>query len=209
VTLTACRRHHRIRGSRVLNILIKTPYGRNACYIAFVQSIATLVLVNDAGDAGGPYAGAIAIPGSGTVSNSQCTVNAVGSSVSGSGNVLTLTLNISFTGSFAGDRVVYVAARDNAGNNTGWQAKGNYRPVDHPGGQSSKIRTRYGVLLAGFGFGCAWLPVPAKSPRPRSRCRNTIPSRYPRGSVRVEAPGCARECTSWPVSHELAAMPLR
>ena len=76
----------------------------------------------DAGDAGGPFAGAVAIPGSGTVANSQCSINAALSSVSGSGNTLTLTLHITFTGNFAGDRIVYAAARDNAGNNTGWQA---------------------------------------------------------------------------------------
>jgi acyl-coenzyme A thioesterase PaaI-like protein len=109
----------------VLNLLIHDAIdGRNACYVAFVQSIGTLVLVNNAGDAGGPFAGAVTIPGTGTAANSQCTIAAAQSSVSGAGNTLTLTLRITFAGSFAGDRIVYAAARDNSGNNSGWQALG-------------------------------------------------------------------------------------
>jgi hypothetical protein len=109
----------------VLNLLINDAIdGRNACYVAFVQSIATLVLVNNAGDAGGPFAGSVPIPGAGTASNSQCTVNASLSSASGSGGTLTLTLHITFAAPFAGDRIVYAAARDNSGNNSGWQALG-------------------------------------------------------------------------------------
>jgi len=36
-------------------------------------------------------------------------------------------LNLTFTGPFSGNRVVYVAGRDQAGgNNTGWQAMGTW-----------------------------------------------------------------------------------
>ncbi|MEZ5351836.1 MAG: hypothetical protein R2762_04315 [Bryobacteraceae bacterium] len=109
----------------ILNLLINDAIdGRNACYIALIRSSATLVLVNDAGAAGGPFAGAITIPGSGIVSNNQCSINAAGSSVTGSGSELTIALNVSFTGSFTGDRIVYLAARDQVENNSGWQAKG-------------------------------------------------------------------------------------
>ncbi len=109
----------------ILNMLINDAIdGRNACYIAFIRSSATLVLVNDAGAAGGPFAGTLGIPGSGIVSNNQCSINAAGSSVTGSGNELSLALNVSFSGPFTGDRIVYLAARDQAENNSGWQAKG-------------------------------------------------------------------------------------
>ncbi|MEZ5355047.1 MAG: BACON domain-containing carbohydrate-binding protein [Bryobacteraceae bacterium] len=109
----------------VLNVLINNAIdGRNACYLAFVRSGGTLYLVNDAGEAGGPFAGSIPIPGSGIAANSQCSINASGSWVSGAGNVLTLSLNVTFKAVFAGDRIVYAAARDNAGNNSGWQAMG-------------------------------------------------------------------------------------
>jgi hypothetical protein len=59
------------------------------------------------------------------MSNSQCTVSGVGSSVAGSGNTLTLTLNVSFTGPFAGNRIFYTAAGNAAGTeNSGWNALG-------------------------------------------------------------------------------------
>lgn len=99
--------------------------GRNACYVAYVAQSSTLYLVDDAGDGGGPFAGTVVLPGSGSASNSQCTVNGAGSSVSGSDDTLTLTLNVSFTGSFAGNQIFYTAARNSSGTeNSGWQALG-------------------------------------------------------------------------------------
>jgi hypothetical protein len=63
------------------------------------------------------------VPGSGTVSNSQCTIAAAGSSASVSGNTLTLTLSLTFSTPFIGNRIFYLAARDVSQiNNTGWQA---------------------------------------------------------------------------------------
>ncbi|MEZ5402009.1 MAG: BACON domain-containing carbohydrate-binding protein [Bryobacteraceae bacterium] len=109
----------------VVNLLINDAIdGRNACYIAYSRSTQTLFLVNDAGAAGGPFAGSVQIPSTGTVANSQCTINAFGSSVLLSGNNLTLVLNITFGGTFFGDRVVYAAARDGFGANSGWQPMG-------------------------------------------------------------------------------------
>jgi len=99
--------------------------GRNACYIAYSAPSNTLYLVDDAGDAGGPFAGTLVLPGNGTISNSQCTINGTGSSAVGSGNTLTLTLNMSFAGSFVGNRILYTAARNGSGTaNSGWQALG-------------------------------------------------------------------------------------
>jgi hypothetical protein len=99
--------------------------GIQGCYVAYSVPSATLYLVDDGGDAGGPFAGYLALPGTGSVSNSQCTVSGVGSTASGSGNTLTLTLNVSFTGAFAGNRIFYTAAGNAAGTeNSGWQALG-------------------------------------------------------------------------------------
>jgi hypothetical protein len=80
-------------------------------------------LVDDAGDAGGPYS-AMALPGGGTVQNSQCTINGTGSSVVGSGNTLTLTLAVTFNDAFAGNQILYAAARNNT-QNSGWLAVGS------------------------------------------------------------------------------------
>jgi hypothetical protein len=50
----------------------------------------------------------------------------VNESRSGNGNLLTLTLNVTFKTGLAGNRVVYMAARDQAENNSGWQALGTW-----------------------------------------------------------------------------------
>jgi len=44
--------------------------------------------------------------------------------VSGSGNTLTVTLAITFTQSFDGNQVFFLAARNNNGQNSNWQAAG-------------------------------------------------------------------------------------
>jgi len=63
------------------------------------------------------------LPGSGTASNSQYTLSAVGASVSAGGNTLTVTLPVTFSAAFAGNRIVYLAGygRTQA---SGWQAVG-------------------------------------------------------------------------------------
>jgi len=98
--------------------------GRQACYLAYVASSNSLILIDDPGDAGGPYAGSMPLNGgSGSIQNSQCMVSGTGSSANLSPNTLTLTLNVTFKAAFAGNRVVYAAGRDSAGgNNTDWQA---------------------------------------------------------------------------------------
>ncbi|HEY2016894.1 MAG TPA: hypothetical protein VGH38_25490, partial [Bryobacteraceae bacterium] len=109
----------------VENILINSALdGQQACYLAYSRPLNFLYLVNDAGSALLP---GLALNGTGSVGNSQCTVSGAGSSAGGSGNTLTLTLNISFTAAFRGNRVIYLAARDNAdSNNSGWQPLGSW-----------------------------------------------------------------------------------
>jgi len=109
----------------VVNVLINNFLdGRQACYVAYSQPFQVLYLV---GDAGGGLSAGVTLGGSGSVSNSQCTVSAAGSLASGSGTTLTLTLSISFTAAFDGNRVIYAAARDSAeANNSGWQAVGSW-----------------------------------------------------------------------------------
>jgi hypothetical protein len=95
----------------VLNVLVNNFLdGRHGCYLAYVVASNSLLLVDDAGDAGGPYAVSL--------QNSQCGVTVV--SATGSGNNFTLVLAITWTTSFAGDKIIYTAARDAAQNNSGW-----------------------------------------------------------------------------------------
>jgi len=109
----------------VQNVLINNSLdGRNACYLAYVRSTNVLYLVNDPGTALLP---GLTLPGTGSISNSQCTVMGDGSSVSGNGNTLTLVLNVSFAPAFDGNRVIWMAARDSTdANNSGWQAMGTW-----------------------------------------------------------------------------------
>jgi hypothetical protein len=113
----------------VMNLLINGSIdGRQGCYFAYSPAAGTLYLVDDTGDAGGPFAGQMPLNGTNTsISNSRCSVSGAGSAVSNSGNITTLTLNIGFTQAFSGNQIVYAAARDRSdGNNTGWQAVGTW-----------------------------------------------------------------------------------
>jgi len=117
----------------VVNVLMNNFLdGRHACYLAYVVASTTLVLVDDAGDAGGPYAGSVALGSTGTIQNSQCTVGLT--SAVGSGATLTLVLNIAFTPGFGGNRITYVAARDQGAGNSNWQPLGVWQ-VPYTGGQ--------------------------------------------------------------------------
>ncbi len=107
----------------VVNVLINTSLdGLKACYLAYVLPANALYIVPDNGD-GTQISGKV-MDGTGTVANSQCTVTLAGSSATGNGNTLTLVLNLSFSTSFGGNKVVYAAARDLSANNSGWQTTG-------------------------------------------------------------------------------------
>ncbi len=106
----------------VVNLLINFWLdGRNSCYLAYSRPLGVLYLVNDLGTALLPE---LYLGSGGSISNSQCTIYGAGSSASGSGNTLTLTLNMSFAPGYAGTKIIYMAARDTAGNNSGWQRMG-------------------------------------------------------------------------------------
>jgi hypothetical protein len=107
----------------VLNVLINNSLdARQACYLAYQVSTNALFIVDDRGDAS--KLTGITMAGTGNVGNSQCRVDLNESSASVSGDVFTLVLNMSFSVSFGGNRVVYAAARDIAQNSSGWQTMG-------------------------------------------------------------------------------------
>jgi len=115
----------------VIDILINSSLdGRSACYLAYVLQSSTLVLVDDGGDAGGPYAGSVVLGSSSTIQNSQCAVNLV--SAAGSGATLTLTLNIAFKPAFGGDRIVFVAAVSQSQADSDWQPLGVWQVPGPP-----------------------------------------------------------------------------
>ena len=108
----------------VVNILINSALdGGNACYIAYSRPAGVLFLVNDGGTASGLSA-PLLLGSAATVSNSQCTVSGTGSSAVDSGNFLTLTLVVTFSNSFRGNRVMYLAAQSVSNITSGWQTMG-------------------------------------------------------------------------------------
>ena len=106
----------------VVNMLLNTALdGRYGCYMAYARTINVLYLVNDAGTALLP---GLVVNGTGTLSNSQCTIT--NPTVSGSGDTMTLQMNISYGANFTGNRIWYLAARDVLENNSGWQTAGSW-----------------------------------------------------------------------------------
>jgi Zn-dependent metalloprotease len=99
--------------------------GAGTCTAWYDASTATIKLMSD----GGAWGGAVAL-GSGTLSNSQCTLNLASSSATPNGNNLTLVLNITFNASFTGLKNVYTLAASNTVPNpsTGWLPKGTWTP---------------------------------------------------------------------------------
>jgi hypothetical protein len=65
----------------------------------------------------------MAIPGSGSIGNSQCSIASTGSSVNVGGNTLTPTLTITFTQGVAGNQIFFLAAGSNP-LNSNWQTVG-------------------------------------------------------------------------------------
>jgi len=61
-----------------------------------------------------------------TLQNSHCKLDVLDASVTTAGNILTVTIPISFTTSFAGPKQVYSLAIDNNGSESGWQQVGSW-----------------------------------------------------------------------------------
>jgi hypothetical protein len=113
----------------VVNVLINDFLdGGSACYLAYARSINVLYLVNDPGNALLP--GLVLNGGAQTVGNSQCQIDGSGSSALVTGNVLELTLKLTFSPQFAGNKVVYQAARNLTGFNSGWVQQGVWQVPD-------------------------------------------------------------------------------
>jgi len=90
----------------------------NSCIVYYARASNQLFLYNDAGT-GGSFAT------TGTVSNSQCSINAGTASVLVSGTNLTLNLPVTFTAAYAGAKNIYMyAAGSSAG--SGWQNMGSW-----------------------------------------------------------------------------------
>ncbi len=136
-----------------VSVLISTSTSVvNACSVTYVQAQNSLALLTDSGAA----PGTTITPGSGTQQNSQCTLSGSGSSVSTSGNVLTLNLSVTFLAASGGAKTVYLSAANPAGS-TGWLAKGAWTvqfgasPVSVSPGSGSGLVQTFGFQFSDTG----------------------------------------------------------
>ena len=95
--------------SPVSVIINTTLLGARSVLRPVLPSSNTLYLANDSGTG---WTGPVTLGQSGTLQNSQCTVNTAASSASGSGNNLTLNLALSFQPAFGGAKNIYMDAYD-------------------------------------------------------------------------------------------------
>jgi hypothetical protein len=107
-----------------MNLLIAPSLsGRNACWIFFDGS--AIYLARDDG-AAWIRVGTL---GSGSASNSQCSVDLAGASYdhgSSANSARTLRIPIAFTSAFAGTKTLFVRANNDAGFDTGYRALGEW-----------------------------------------------------------------------------------
>lgn len=95
----------------------------SSCVVYYNQPADSIYLQNDQATGWlGPVKPGVA----GTVTNSKCSLDGAGSSISGAGTSLTLNLAMTFQSSFTGTKNIYMYAEDSSGLNTGWQALGTW-----------------------------------------------------------------------------------
>ena len=108
----------------VLQVVVNSSLsGYQGCYVSIDPVHKTLLLLNDGATA---WQGPITLPTSGTLANSQCTINGGSSSIALSGNNATVNLALSFSSGFGGAKTVYGYAQAANGLNSGWIALGNW-----------------------------------------------------------------------------------
>src|SRR5260370_297007 len=105
-----------------VNILFNTQIAApNSCFVQYTRATNALVLVQDSGDG---YVGSALLGSPGTLSNSQCSLDAGASSVSFAGGNLTLTLALTFKPAFTGAKNTYMGVVNNVNVFSAWESKG-------------------------------------------------------------------------------------
>jgi hypothetical protein len=96
----------------------------NSCYGAYKVATGKLLLATDAGNT---LVGSLT-PGSGTLSNSQCTIDGTQTSVSkpADGKTIILNVNITFKPGFTGSKALWLRADGSVGFSSGWVVRGNW-----------------------------------------------------------------------------------
>ena len=126
----------------VQTIVNATLTGARSCLVAYDPVANTLQLADDTGT---EWSSPLLVGGAGTVANSQCAVNAVGSSVASDVNMLTLVIPLTFDAGFDGPKTIYGAVNP-ASVNGSWQPLGTWSVP------SAHAPTVSQTALSGSGF---------------------------------------------------------
>jgi PKD domain len=148
------------------------------CYTYYDRNANALWLLNDPANL---WLGPVT-PGAATsLQNSQCTLSGAGSSVSGSGNNLTVNVALSFNSAFGGAKNIYMCALDNSGASSNWQQRGAWTvqtlsvacsasPITAVVGQSVTFQANpsggTGYTYSWSGSPGTWTPSPSNSQAP-------------------------------------------
>lgn len=100
-----------------------TLVSAHACFFYFSRQNSAIYLANDTGT----WLSPLTIGHAGTLQNSQCSLNTGASSVSASGDTLTLNLALTFKSTFVGSKNVYMEVQ-NTSHDSGWVQKGTWTP---------------------------------------------------------------------------------
>ncbi|HZU25955.1 MAG TPA: hypothetical protein VFA04_10555 [Bryobacteraceae bacterium] len=120
----------------------------NACQVSYIASVNRFYLLSDDGTR---WVGSVAAGGSGTLTNSQCTLNAATSTASPSGSTLTVTLDLTFTPTFGGTKQAWAYVLDGEGEHAGWTDVGAW--TVGPGGEVAPQLGTVTTPAGGFGTG--------------------------------------------------------
>src|SRR6202023_1591499 len=99
-------------------------------FVSYSRGGNALYLMNDAGTT---FQGPITPGTSGSVSNSQCTLNAATASFSTNGNNLTVNLPLTFASAFFGAKSTFGLAQDNGAQSSPWTTTGTWTVPPPPG----------------------------------------------------------------------------
>ena len=115
--------------SDVLMLVNTVVSGVNACYMKYNRASNLLYLTDNQATA---WLGGITPGSAARVSNSQCSIDGVGSSVAMSGTRLTVTVAVTFQYAFAGAKNEYLYVLNNEGLKSGWQQMGTWTVPAQP-----------------------------------------------------------------------------
>ena len=108
-----------------MQIINSTLQKSNGCATIYIRPSNQLFLLDDAGTS---WLGPAVIGTSGTLNNSQCSINLGGAFTTQSNLSLNLNIPITFSSTFRGLKNVYMLGMDNGGLGSGWQQRGSWTP---------------------------------------------------------------------------------